>query len=45
MQDIMTTFPPKIHMNDLVAMIVHMPPENIEEKGILYFVVKQLNYF
>ncbi len=38
-------FPPKIIIHDLTSVAVHIPPEYLEQKGILYHVVKQLNYF
>lgn len=45
MATIFDRFPPKIVMNNLIAIVVHIPPEYLEEKGILYHTVKQLNYF
>jgi len=45
MADIQAQFPPKKVLHDLSAIIIHIPPEYLEEKGILYYIVKQLNYF
>ena len=39
------TYPPKIRKDNLVALAIHIPPEYLEQHGMLYFVVKQLNYF
>lgn len=43
--DICQQFPPKVLRHDLVALVLHIPPEYLDEKGFLYYVVKQLNYF
>jgi|GEM_PF-1244900 len=45
MASIQEQFPPKKILQDLSAIIIHIPPEYLEEKGILYYIVKQLNYF
>lgn len=45
MEDICRQFPPQVIKHDLVALAIHIPPEMLEEKGVLYYVVKQLNYF
>ncbi len=45
MENICEQFPPKIIVRDLMAIVVHIPPEYLEQKGILYYAVKQLNYF
>ncbi len=45
MNAICSQFPPKIIISDLILVVVHIPPEYLEEKGILYYTVKQLNYF
>jgi hypothetical protein len=43
--DICQQFRPKVRKDDLVALVLHIPPEYLDEKGFLYYVVKQLNYF
>lgn len=45
MSEISEEYPPKVHISWLVALVIQLPPETLEEKGILYYVVKQLNYF
>jgi hypothetical protein len=45
MSTIQEQFSPKKILHDLSAIIIHIPPEYLEEKGILYYIVKQLNYF
>lgn len=45
MAEICERFSPKIMKQDLVSLVIHIPAEYLEEKGFLYYVVKQLNYF
>ncbi len=45
MSHVIQMFPPKKIIEDLVSIIFHIPPDFIEEKWVLYHIVKQLNYF
>ncbi len=45
MTEITQQFVPKITLQGLVQITVHIPPEYLEQHGMLYYVVKQLNYF
>lgn len=43
--EICERFPPKVMKHDFVSLVIHIPAEYLEQKGFLYYVVKQLNYF
>lgn len=45
MKEIMQQFPAKIELTNLVQLTIHIAPEYLEQHGMLYYVVKQLNYF
>lgn len=45
MQKMHDEYEAKIEKHDLATLTIHIRPDQLEEVGFVYFVVKQLNFF
>ena len=44
MTDFHVKNPAKVEKHDLAMLTIHIRPDQLEEVGFMYFVVKQLNF-